>query len=432
MSGSYGKDCYIEWTGKVLDERYILVKRIGYGSFASVWLAFDIIEKRYYAIKIHNRPDYDSGRKETKIYDKISKLKSPYLLSCIRSFDYEAEEYDPSSSEEFSDSETLNIHHCMVMELMACSVYDLLRRGIYSNGLPLKSVVIITKQVLEALVILHSKGYIHTDIKPENILIEGISDTISGLIKKIPLDNNKNQNKRHGGYTRVMIRRIKDALEYEDTDSSGSESFDESTDDSRFSLDSTPSESDYSYSESDSDSYEDKRKIFDVDSGCRIKLADMGTCIEPGERKSRSIQTRYYRAPEILLGLPYNENCDIWSLGCALYEFLTGRILFNPDNYHGNNDRHHLYLMVSVLGMPPTNMINDSKLKHLYFTPDLKGIRGYKEIVHRSLVTDILGKNKNDWSPIGIALCDVIMKALTYDPSLRPSAKTLLAHPLFR
>ena len=58
-----------------------------------------------------------------------------------------------------------------------------------------------------------------------------------------------------------------------------------------------------------------------------IKLTDFGTMKKFTDKKY-TIQTRYYRAPEIILGLNYDKNIDIWSLGCTLYELVTGKILF--------------------------------------------------------------------------------------------------------
>lgn len=58
-----------------------------------------------------------------------------------------------------------------------------------------------------------------------------------------------------------------------------------------------------------------------------IKLTDFGTMINFKEDKCTK-QTRYYRAPEIILGLNFNEKIDLWSLGCTIYELATGKILF--------------------------------------------------------------------------------------------------------
>ena len=84
-----------------------------------------------------------------------------------------------------------------------------------------------------------------------------------------------------------------------------------------------------------------------------IKLADLGTCIAI-DKKSHSIQTRYYRAPEIILMLPYDEKCDVWSLGCVLYELLTREILFYPEQTKLLSlDRCHLFEINMLLGNIP-------------------------------------------------------------------------------
>ena len=43
---------------------------------------------------------------------------------------------------------------------------------------------------------------------------------------------------------------------------------------------------------------------------------------------AQSLQSRSYRAPEVILGLQYDQKIDIWSLGCILAELATGRVLF--------------------------------------------------------------------------------------------------------
>ena len=58
-----------------------------------------------------------------------------------------------------------------------------------------------------------------------------------------------------------------------------------------------------------------------------VKLTDFGTMVKFGS-PNMTIQTRYYRAPEIILGNKYNEKIDLWSLGCTIYELATGKILF--------------------------------------------------------------------------------------------------------
>jgi len=59
-----------------------------------------------------------------------------------------------------------------------------------------------------------------------------------------------------------------------------------------------------------------------------IKLTDFGLMKKQTD-KNRTIQTRYYRAPEVLLGCLYDKNIDFWSLSCTIYELITGKILFD-------------------------------------------------------------------------------------------------------
>jgi hypothetical protein len=61
-----------------------------------------------------------------------------------------------------------------------------------------------------------------------------------------------------------------------------------------------------------------------------IKLTDFGL-MQKQTDKCRTIQTRYYRAPEVLLGCKYDKNIDFWSLTCTIHELITGKILFDVE-----------------------------------------------------------------------------------------------------
>ena len=76
----------------------------------------------------------------------------------------------------------------------------------------------------------------------------------------------------------------------------------------------------------------------------QVKLTDFGTILNIYKNKeNEEIQTRYYRAPEVILGLTHNEKVDIWSIGCVVIELLLNKMLFNPDkNEEFDRDFHHL------------------------------------------------------------------------------------------
>lgn len=63
-----------------------------------------------------------------------------------------------------------------------------------------------------------------------------------------------------------------------------------------------------------------------------IKVIDFGSSCFGHERVFSYIQSRFYRAPEVILGIPYTTAIDIWSLGCVLAELSTGYPLFPGEN----------------------------------------------------------------------------------------------------
>ncbi len=83
-----------------------------------------------------------------------------------------------------------------------------------------------------------------------------------------------------------------------------------------------------------------------------IKIIDFGTGCMEGHIVYSYIQSRYYRAPEIILGLPYAAAIDMWSLGCVLLEMHLGMPLFM-----GQNEGEHLLMIMEYRGIPPIKLI---------------------------------------------------------------------------
>ena len=57
-------------------------------------------------------------------------------------------------------------------------------------------------------------------------------------------------------------------------------------------------------------------------------MIDFGSSCFTTDQLSSYVQSRSYRAPEVILGLPYGQKVDVWSLGCILAELLSGYVLF--------------------------------------------------------------------------------------------------------
>jgi len=64
---------------------------------------------------------------------------------------------------------------------------------------------------------------------------------------------------------------------------------------------------------------------------CEIKVIDLGSSCFMSDNLNLYIQSRSYRSPEVILGLPYDQKIDIWSLGCILAELYTGEVSFHLD-----------------------------------------------------------------------------------------------------
>lgn len=86
-----------------------------------------------------------------------------------------------------------------------------------------------------------------------------------------------------------------------------------------------------------------------------IKVIDFGSSCYGDKRMYKYIQSRFYRSPEVILGLKYDVSIDIWSLGCVLVELHTGEPLFN-----GADEGDQLRRIMELLGPLPQEMMDQS------------------------------------------------------------------------
>nr|XP_040024139.1 SRSF protein kinase 2-like isoform X3 [Gasterosteus aculeatus aculeatus] len=149
--------------GDLFNRRYHVIRKLGWGHFSTVWLCWDIQVKNFVAMKVVKSAQHYT---ETAL-DEIK------LLQCVR----ESDPADPNKdmvvqlTDDFKISGANGIHVCMVFEVLGHHLLKWIIKSKY-QGLPLACVKSIIKQVLQGLDYLHTKcKIIHTDIKPENILM---------------------------------------------------------------------------------------------------------------------------------------------------------------------------------------------------------------------------------------------------------------------
>ncbi|XP_053556038.1 homeodomain-interacting protein kinase 4-like [Bombina bombina] len=98
----------------------------------------------------------------------------------------------------------------------------------------------------------------------------------------------------------------------------------------------------------------------------RVKVIDFGSASKHNKVqniKGSYIQTRYYRAPEVILGLPFSEKVDMWSLGCIMSELHLGRPL-----YPGRNEHEQISYICDTQGMPNSNLLTKGCKATNFFT----------------------------------------------------------------
>ncbi|KAK7437116.1 U4/U6 small nuclear ribonucleoprotein prp4, variant 2 [Stygiomarasmius scandens] len=177
-----------------------------------------------------------------------------------------------------------------------------------------------------------------------------------------------------------------------------------------------------------------------------LKLCDLGSASDATENDiTPYLVSRFYRAPEIILGYPYDPALDIWSIGCTLYELYTGKILFP-----GRSNNQMLLLMMELKGRFNSKMIKKAKFGNDYFD-EMGGFNSVEK--DRVLGNDVVKKvhiskpsrdlrarllpptsvkMKEDENKLLMSFIDLLDKCLALDPARRITPKEALTHPFIR
>jgi serine/threonine protein kinase len=253
-----------------------------------------------------------------------------------------------------------NTFICILHELYGYSLYDILT--MYKNenlSIPIEFILEMIKQSSYTLSIIHKNGYVHSDIKPENILVRKPKLYFSKL--KTIIDNLKTKHR----YSKKQINKFiedmkKHLIDYIDNDHK-----------------------------------EDIKEVYKYlfeSTKPEFVICDMGSLMRKQSEDIFRRHTVYYRSPEVLLynGDQFDEKYDAWSLVCSIYEIIMGKVLFDPED--GDITRSHLFLISECFGILPKHMIEKSKKKHLFFSKNMERIRGYSKIEFKPIFVFLLEK----------------------------------------
>ncbi|KAL3107514.1 hypothetical protein niasHT_014231 [Heterodera trifolii] len=177
-----------------------------------------------------------------------------------------------------------------------------------------------------------------------------------------------------------------------------------------------------------------------------IKIIDFGSSCQYDSRIYHYIQSRFYRSPEVLLGISYDTQIDMWSLGCILVEMHTGEPLFP-----GHSEFDQMMKIVEVLGMPSSQILNSASKANKFFELDENGQWRCKKsrdtksyMAPGSLrLSDVLGVYTG--GPFGrrqgepghtvedyMKFKDLIQRMLELDPAKRLHPYYAVRHPFLR
>lgn len=94
-----------------------------------------------------------------------------------------------------------------------------------------------------------------------------------------------------------------------------------------------------------------------------LKLCDFGSASYINDNEiTPYLVSRFYRSPEIILGIPYDYGIDMWSAACTIYELYTGRIMFS-----GKSNNQMLKFFMDVKGKIPNKVVRKGAFREQHF-----------------------------------------------------------------
>ncbi|KAG6013437.1 hypothetical protein E4U43_007287 [Claviceps pusilla] len=357
------------------NNQYTVLRKLGYGQYSTVWLARDEIRERYVTLKVLRADSYGGSHDifEVEMHSKICQIS--------KESSHQGRDHVLHYLDTFKHKGPNGEHVCLVFDVLGHHL-NFQKAHFENRKLPAKCVKSIAKQLLLGLDFLHREcNIIHTDLKPTNILVQL-----------------ENPDQVVSQYLSEVAPRMTDAH--------------------------TPLREVI------------KTPIMSETNQAHVRIIDFGVSSWGDNHLSEHIQSPFLRAPEVVIGVPWNSAVDIWSLGCILVELLQGIVLFpcqgcKRGKWTAEDD--HLGKITELLGPIPLSFIRQGSRASHFFDEHGKLVR-VTEMPPTSLDRMLNGATKPFMKPedmsddeIGLFI-DFIKGMLTIDPGSRKSAAELLHH----
>ncbi|PGG99297.1 CMGC/SRPK protein kinase [Helicocarpus griseus UAMH5409] len=354
--------------------RYEVLRKLGYGQYSTVWLARDFKHQRFVAIKALRADRY--GKSERDILSKISDISA--------SSNHEGRHFILQILRRFNHVGPNGGHTFFVFDVLGHHLYFQCSK--YEDGrLPVQVVKTIARQLLLGLDFLHREcNIVHTDIHPKNVLLE-LKDPNTAISKHLSEVSPRTDTK--SGETFPLREVIETPL------------------------------------------------IAEMEAPC-LKIIDFGAAKWRGKNQTYQIQPVSLRAPEVIIGAPWDTGVDIWTLGCLIVEFVQGIVLFLGEASKDGTwtvDDDRLAKIIEVFGPFPPELLERGTRTADFFDEngDLRRIPKLKPTTLENLLN---GPKKPFSKPDDMPEADVplfinfIRGMLAIDPERRSSAADLVKH----
>ena len=311
---------------------YKVVSLLGQGTFAQVFHCTEIKSNKSVAVKIvKNKPAYTrQAAVEIDVFRKLYDKQDDKTDEGHANGNSSGSERPDESSSTISESESIirlmhyfmfSHHLCLVFEMLGPNLYELLKKRQF-RGLPIGAVRSLVRQATEGIKLLGKRKVVHCDLKPENIL---------------------------------MVRTDVDAV-IQECKTRGDDSVNRTATD-----------------KDDDDKSKDERPTTEEQ---LIKLIDFGSACFEGQTTHTYIQSRFYRSPEVLVGLPYDSAIDIWSLGCVAAELFLGLPILP-----GVHEHDQLGRILEMIGDVPDWMLEQGSKTPKFFKTTSGRSNGRSDVV---------------------------------------------------
>ncbi|KAI3161482.1 hypothetical protein DTO012A9_8978 [Penicillium roqueforti] len=347
--------------GEILKDRYQVVGKLGFGVSSTVWLARDMDYRRYVTLKIFIKST-TMGQQlddELKIYKRIESAPRNHA----------GRKYVRSLLDSFDINGPEDKHRCLVHPPLWESMLDFLFRNPVQR-LPTPILAVTLHRLFLALDYLHTEcKIIHTDIKADNIMFGIADDSVFRDFENDELQDPCPRKELDGRtiYTSSVLRTPKDV-------------------------------------------------------GAPV-LCDFSSAVMGDEQHTEDIQPDIYRAPEVILQVPWSYSVDVWNVGCVIWNLFEGGSLFSGQDpeFKAYRSRAHLAEMIRLLGLPPPNFLARGSHTKKFFSEEgdfLTGELVGEHVPIEQRETSLEGEEKE-------MFLRLVRKMLQWEPEKRSSAAEL-------